>query len=270
MKSLLRAVKNPNLIFDVGAHQGEDSLFYLQKGFDVVAVEANPSLVSSIQKRLRTFIQNGRLKLVEGAIAEQNQSVAFFVNDSLSVWGTTCPDWAQRNEVFNTASHKIDVQGVPFGDIIQENGMPHYIKIDIEGADLLCLESLLDFDTQPNFISIESEKKSWEKLLYEFELLQKLGYNRFKVVSQKHIQDQSCPPQTKEGLNINFRFEEGSSGLFGHDLPGPWLDYTEAIHVYKKIFRVYQWFGDESFINKIPKLRNVFSASWYDTHATRI
>ena len=35
------------LIFDIGCHLGEDSEFYLRKGFKVVAVEANPELCLS-------------------------------------------------------------------------------------------------------------------------------------------------------------------------------------------------------------------------------
>ena len=31
--------KKPNLIYDVGLHHGQDTDFYLKKGFDVVAFE---------------------------------------------------------------------------------------------------------------------------------------------------------------------------------------------------------------------------------------
>lgn len=35
---------NAQLIYDIGAHLGEDTDFYLKKGFKVVAIEANPFL----------------------------------------------------------------------------------------------------------------------------------------------------------------------------------------------------------------------------------
>jgi hypothetical protein len=38
-----------NLIFDMGLHKGEDTDFYLRKGFDVVAFEANPFLIEHRQ-----------------------------------------------------------------------------------------------------------------------------------------------------------------------------------------------------------------------------
>ena len=35
------------LIIDVGMHNGDDTAFYLAKGFEVVAVEANAALVEA-------------------------------------------------------------------------------------------------------------------------------------------------------------------------------------------------------------------------------
>ena len=32
-----------NLIFDIGFHKGEDTLFYLLKGYRVIAVDADPN-----------------------------------------------------------------------------------------------------------------------------------------------------------------------------------------------------------------------------------
>jgi hypothetical protein len=40
---------NPNLIYDVGMHTGQDTEFYLAKGFNVIAIEANPLLMQKAQ-----------------------------------------------------------------------------------------------------------------------------------------------------------------------------------------------------------------------------
>jgi len=50
------------LIYDVGAHKGEDTEFYLKKGFSVVAIEANPALCLGLTKRFEEFINSGRLE----------------------------------------------------------------------------------------------------------------------------------------------------------------------------------------------------------------
>ena len=44
-----------NLIFDLGFHNGDDSDFYLKKGFNVIALEANPELVRRGIKKFRNY-----------------------------------------------------------------------------------------------------------------------------------------------------------------------------------------------------------------------
>jgi hypothetical protein len=42
---------HPDLIYDLGMHRGGDTQFYLEKGFRVVAVEANPGVDSITPSR---------------------------------------------------------------------------------------------------------------------------------------------------------------------------------------------------------------------------
>jgi len=37
-----------DLIFDIGANNGDDTAFYLKKGFRVVAIEADPALAQKL------------------------------------------------------------------------------------------------------------------------------------------------------------------------------------------------------------------------------
>ena len=68
MKSLVYTPKHLDLIYDVGMHKGEDTDFYLRKGFRVVAFEADPDLTGYCRKRFKEFLDSGQLKIVEGAI----------------------------------------------------------------------------------------------------------------------------------------------------------------------------------------------------------
>ena len=63
--------KKDSLIYDVGLHKGEDTAFYLAKGFEVVAFEANPALVQSCRERFADAIAAGRLTIVEGAVVDE-------------------------------------------------------------------------------------------------------------------------------------------------------------------------------------------------------
>src|SRR5271169_4349229 len=71
-----------------------------------------------------------------------------------------------------------------------------------------------------------------------------LGYCRFKIIDQSLVYLQRCPHPPLEGRYCNHAFELGSSGLFGDELPGRWLDMFEALEIYKGIFRGYALNGD--------------------------
>jgi FkbM family methyltransferase len=143
-----------NLIFDVGAHKGEDSDFYLKLGYRVVAIEANPALADYLRKRFEGAINEGRYIVVEKAIGESDEGMAFYVNKMISVWGTADRTWAVRNERIGAYSEEITVQGIRFSDVLKKYGCPHYLKIDVEGADMLCIKALHDLPCRPKYISI--------------------------------------------------------------------------------------------------------------------
>ena len=73
MSDLIDSPKHNDLIYDVGMHKGEDTEFYLRKGFRVIAFEANPELVDLCRVRLKRFIEQGQLKIVEGAIVDKKE-----------------------------------------------------------------------------------------------------------------------------------------------------------------------------------------------------
>jgi len=196
---------NEDLVFDVGLHRGEDTAFYLAKGFRVIAIEASPSLVADAKEKFRDSIAGGRLTIVNVAIAEMPGPIDFFANP-ISEWGTIRKEWANRNANLGSASsHVLTVTGVNFSSIIEEYGTPYYLKVDIEGADLLCLEALKK-PRVPKYVSIESDMVSWQSLEHEFDVLKGLGYRRFKVVPQHQIHRQRPPRPQREGLYVPYHF----------------------------------------------------------------
>jgi len=265
-----------DLIFDVGFHKGEDTEFYLKKGFRVVAVEANPVLYAAGIERFKKEIDAGRLTLLNVAIADIDGPVRFFVNPRVTEWGTISPDFAARNRQLGAASDAITVQGLRFDRILREFGVPYYLKIDIEGADVLCLEGLLRVSARPTHLSLESSKTSWAALVAEFARLRALGYGRFKVVSQEGVQYQQCPNPAREGRHVEHRFLRGASGAFGEEAPGKWLSERQAIRRYRRIFLQYRLFGDAGWFTERTLRRSVLwrlikylpKSDWYDTHAT--
>jgi len=261
-----------SLIYDVGLHLGEDAEFYLKKGFRVLGIEAVAGHCAQARERLRQYLDSGQLKILNVAITDRSGPTRFFVNEANSVWGTTSERWADRNRRFGARSTEVRVEGLQFASILQEFGIPHYLKVDIEGADLLCIQALKNFDSLPGYISLESTKTCWSDLCNEFALLKDLGYSKFKVVNQATVPDQVCPRPPKEGLYVDHRFAHGSSGLFGEEIPGLWLSEREALKCYRRVYRYYRVFGDESYLYRHRLGRRLMEMIgvreyWYDTHA---
>lgn len=274
----------PNLIFDVGLHMGEDTAYYLAKGFDVVAFEANPGLIAHCKARFQDAIAQGRLRIMEGAIAspQHGDTLTFYVNKKSSVWGTIESDWVQRNERLGTESEAIMVPRVDVGAAYRTFGVPHYLKIDIEGADRVALDELKKFSARPQYVSVESEKVDFEELRAEFDLLSALGYAKFKAVQQATIPGTIFKGTALDGSAFEYHFEKHASGPFGDDIAQPWVGMDEVLREYGGIFDRYRRFGKEAPRRKRPGIMRKLDAfayrwrtgyrgklpGWYDTHAS--
>jgi hypothetical protein len=132
--------------------------------------------------------------------------LTFFENPGQTLCGTAYPAWVNRNQRLGQSSIEITVEGMNFSKILGLYGIPYYLKVDIEGADVLCLQALKHFESKPKYVSIESSKTSWKNLRNEFALLKVLGYSRFKVVPQHATVSQECPCPEREGRYVGPSF----------------------------------------------------------------
>jgi hypothetical protein len=61
-------LKHRDLVYDVGMSRGEDTEFYLKKGYRVVGFEADPLLLDRCRRRFATALAGGQLNIVAGVI----------------------------------------------------------------------------------------------------------------------------------------------------------------------------------------------------------
>jgi FkbM family methyltransferase len=257
------------LIFDVGFNIGQDTAFYLWQGHRVVAVEADPTLAAKGRQRFASEIASGQLEIVNVGIAAQQGSADFWI----------CEDKAEFNSFFKAiaardgyAHHKIVVPTEPLTTLLGRFGTPHFLKIDIEGNDMLCLEAL-ESRPLPNYLSVESEcpiehePASVEVGLRVLRQLHKIGYKEFKLIDQRDFSSLARPPSInyllqrfadecllkpplrhipgawrfsqrlmpKPRLERRFdrQFPLGCSGAWGEDTPGRWCGVEEAERAYR-------------------------------------
>lgn len=272
-----------DLIYDVGMHNGDDTAFYLHRGFRVVAVEADPTLIASARARFAAELAAGRLTLIHAGIAEQTGTAEFFLCEGKSEFNSF--DRANATK-FGHTCRAIQIPCRTFDSILRENGVPHYLKIDIETFDSHCLSALGATDL-PKYVSCELTRTS------QIEQLADLGFDCFKLVWQGHhreVRDESrtfggwaaaVAPRLagldwvgrkwrslrdrsgRAGARLlrkcrllppenpwNWKFRHGSSGPFGEDAPGTWIDRDEAL---------FRWLS-------VKRTRG--ENYWLDVHAT--
>lgn len=260
----------PDLIYDVGVNDGTDTAYYLNRGFRVVGIECSPVMASRLRERFASEIADGRLVLLDVGVASENGEMEFWMSDQTE-WSSFDRSIASRN---GTPHRAIKVQTRRFSEILAEQGLPFYCKIDIEGNDRLCLEGMTR-DTAPPYVSIEMNHQSGDR---DIALLRELGYDRFKIVSQVTMTQPNrlltflgyalprrwvTPFQTRVkrllgvGQIDGWEFKRGSSGPFAEETPGRWHDANWALRRWKFLHDIDKRFAARGLGN------------WFDIHATR-
>ena len=187
--------------------------------------------------RLAGDVASGALRIYNVAIGEHEGTTSFWVNQEHDDWGTIRQNMAERNGRFGTASQEVTVPCVPFGRVLDECGTPYYLKIDIEGADGLCLEALRGREA-PKYLSVEGPLDSEEEAFAQIELLCQLGYRDFKVVNQGLLHVVRCPKPAREGRYVGARFDGGhTSGPFGEEAPGKWASADRTMAKLRRLIR---------------------------------
>ncbi|MGA3131145.1 MAG: FkbM family methyltransferase [Terracidiphilus sp.] len=163
---------DPRLVFDIGLSNGDDSRYYLDLGYSVVGVEANPLRVDECKLRFEKEIEQGRMKVVNLGVLKQPGSFTFYRNlvmddrSSFVQRDGNQEDWEE-----------IEIRCVTTRDLIDEHGTPYFMKVDIEGADLQALATL-PLSNCPPYVSLELGSTGEEIL----NRLIELSYTAFKFI----------------------------------------------------------------------------------------
>jgi FkbM family methyltransferase len=261
-------------VMDVGMHLGKDTEFYLQKGFHVIAVEARPDFVASNRRKFNSYISQGRLEIVNCAVAANEETVPLYVFPEKDDWATIDPRYLERNVGRGKEYQVIHVPGVRFDSILRRYGIPYYLKIDIEGADMMCVKALHGFVNRPMYLSLELTTTAFDHAFDALANLYSLGYRRFKLVNQALNHTRVCPNPPREGAYVNAVFDGNMSGPFGEEAPGAWRNAEQTLRALGRILRVESLFSPEArlgryrrYYNAIRRAIGAEPVGWYDLHA---
>jgi FkbM family methyltransferase len=239
---MTRFASDSRLIFDLGMNNGDDAASYLARGYDVVAVDANPSLCAAAGERFARDIADGRLTVINAAIWDTPGEATFFVNLDNDHWSSIDIGWAGRD---NSRCSEISVRCVTLNELFGEFGVPLYLKIDVEGADHVVLAQLRQIGRLPLYVSVEDCRFGFDYM----ETLAACGYDGFKLLDQSTVVGMTDRATGRP-------YPRGSSGPFGADVPGQWLPYPAMVAHYSSCVR------DREGNRLAPRTR------WWDIHCT--
>jgi FkbM family methyltransferase len=217
-----------DLIFDIGMHTGLDTEWYLAKGFRVVSVEANPTLALQAREKFSAEIAAGRLIVENVGLAATSGELPFYVN-------LDNDEWSSFDQALGTRqSTRFEVVPVPCmtpARLFERFGLPYFVKIDIEGFDHLVVRAIASLTRQPRLVSVEDN--GFVSLVELFNA----GCRAFKFMDQVEKWKIQLPDPPLEGRYVKGRFGPCTSGPFGEEVPGPWMDIEEATRFYLKYIR---------------------------------
>lgn len=179
------------LIYDIGAHHGDDTAWYLQLGYRVVAVEANPTLANDLKVNFSDAFNSGRLTVLNMAITKKdNETIPFFISRE-DCRSSTLKYLAERD---GTLAGTVEIVTARLSSLFEKHGTPHYCKIDIEGNDVAAISSLIGKDECPTYISIEHScydianlYKNPNLLFESLNELRAAGYTSFQLIDQDSL-----------------------------------------------------------------------------------
>ena len=219
---LMDLVTRRPLIYDVGMNNGDDSAYYLSKGSDVVAIEADPRLCEFATRRFSDEIAAGVLVILNVGVGPQEGVLPFFVHKHNSVLSTfENPPQYDTLDAFEPISMKVQ----KLSQIVKQFGPPHYVKIDVEGFDAICLQDLGRAGIVPPYVSAEAHT------IDTFHSLINMGYERFKMVcgTTVHVDFAMHQVETVAGNTITVSFPLHAAGPYGEDIPGDWVSPDEIL-----------------------------------------
>ena len=278
-----------NLIYDVGMNNGDDTAYYLSRGYRVLAIEANPVLAQEGAKRFAAELAEGRLKILNVGVSDREGEFPFWICETVSEWSSFTREVAARD---GCPHHALTIPCQRLCTILAEHGVPFYLKIDIEGNDLLCLHDL-QRGALPKYVSLEAAIPD------PVDHLLGLGYTDFKCISQRNFLPLEMPPSPEQvrfektlrqlytrnpfmrirrafgakkrlcrqldeaRFSVDWPFPLGSSGPFGEDLRGHWQTAAEM----RETYRVFQ----ELCARRTPSIfwDDREYSFWFDLHARR-
>ncbi len=140
-------IQSGEIIIDCGANIGDLTSRFARTGAKVYAFEPNPTAFSILKNR---FKKCALVECFNQGVMDQNCTLTLRFRGAHGTWDaidTTVSSSFFSQKISGVSNHEVDVSCVDLGTFIQTLGSRvRLIKMDIEGAEIAVLNSLIDTD----------------------------------------------------------------------------------------------------------------------------
>jgi FkbM family methyltransferase len=149
-RHLLKGFRKGDMVFDIGANQGEKTDVFLRLGARVIAIEPDGVSREILRQKFQLYrLVKKPVTIVGQAVSETHGKATMWIDQPGSAKNTLSRKWVKTlradRERFGKRldfGQKTEVETVPLEDLITQHGVPFFVKIDVEGHEPSVLRGL--------------------------------------------------------------------------------------------------------------------------------
>jgi FkbM family methyltransferase len=139
-----RFVRSGDLVFDVGAHVGNHVRSFASLGCRVVAVEPQPDFARLLRM---LFARRPGVRVVEAGIGASRGRASLSISERTPTVTSVADGWRERRAADPDFAgvrwnRTVEIEVITLDALIQQYGMPSFVKIDVEGSESAVLAGL--------------------------------------------------------------------------------------------------------------------------------
>jgi FkbM family methyltransferase len=164
------------MYFDIGANVGSWSLANSSKCDRIIAVEASPFTF----EKLRTAVLNRNITALNYAVCNNSGEDITFYHAKCDTLSTLNKEWlvSSNSRFYNHPYIEIKAKTITIDSLIEKYGTPDLIKVDVEGGEYDCIQSLTK---RVNMLCFEWASETNHITYKCLDYLSTLGFTRFYI-----------------------------------------------------------------------------------------